>query len=486
MRKDDFSRLLNRFLSAREENKEPYFDADEVDDLLSGFEDANDYTYFEEVLALGLRLHPGNNNLKIKKSQLYISNEEYEKALTILEDITDTDHEDLPYLKMDCYCGLKQYGKVIEYTEELISNKYSYLENIFEYTAPLLNDMDMIKEARDYVDRGLKLFPKNLILMDELCYILETEGDMDKAIQVCNEIIDNNPYSYDNWFTLGRLYSMSGDFGKAVEAFDFALTCNDSDTELKILKAYCLYMNESYEKAIEVYQEIAIAEKEMSPRIKQLIAESYIKLEEFEKAYSLFSEIIQDEKVQNDPTVQINYIHSCLETEHLDEAYNLLIQIVERYPDNIRILSLLALTYLEMGNEDMAKETANRLMTVIDKRKEDKNYTEEELERLFQTGQQLHIKGDIDNALKYYKKILEISPEMPYMHMHIAMAYLTKGEMELFDKHYKQTSPIEIQEYLQNMGIDMNDLKLERPTNKKSILTEELVKQFLNNKDNKN
>ena len=36
---------------------------------------------------------------------------------------------------------------------------------------------------------------------------------------------------------------MVGDYEKAIEAFDFALTCDDSDTELKILKAYCLYID---------------------------------------------------------------------------------------------------------------------------------------------------------------------------------------------------------------------------------------------------
>ena len=105
------------------------------------------------------------------------------------------------------------------------------------------------------------LFPDNLILKDELCYNLEIEGDIKKAIEVCNELIDKNPYSNDYWFTLGRLYSISGDYEKAIEAFDFALTCDDSDEELKILKAYCLYMNENYEKAIEVYNDIATTDE---------------------------------------------------------------------------------------------------------------------------------------------------------------------------------------------------------------------------------
>ena len=39
---------------------------------------------------------------------------------------------------------------------------------------------------------------------------------------------------------------MVGDYEKAIEAFDFALTCDDSYSVLIILKAFCLYMIESY------------------------------------------------------------------------------------------------------------------------------------------------------------------------------------------------------------------------------------------------
>ena len=255
--------------------------------MLDSFEDSNDYTYFDEVLALGLKLHPGNSALQIKKGRQFAYNEDYESALTLLENIAETDNQDLDMLKMECYCSLNQYPKVLEITEELITRDCDYLEEVFEYISPILNDLDMNKEARDFVDRGLALFPDNLILKNELCYILETEGDVPRAIELCNELIDKNPFSYEYWFTLGRLHSMVGDYEKAIEAFDFALTCDDSDTELKILKAYCLYMNESYEKAIEEYQEIE-GDEEVMRRISPLMAECYMKLEQYEKLPTAF------------------------------------------------------------------------------------------------------------------------------------------------------------------------------------------------------
>ena len=53
------------------------------------------------------------------------------------------------------------------------------------------------------------------------------------------------------------------------------------------MKAYCLYMNESYEKAIEEYQEIE-GDEEVMRRISPLMAECYMKLEQYEKAYNCF------------------------------------------------------------------------------------------------------------------------------------------------------------------------------------------------------
>lgn len=481
MKKDDISPLLQRYLSNHLEGKEAYFDANEIDDLLDSFEESDDYTYYDEVLALGLRLHPGNPDLLIRQCKLLVYNEEYEKALALIERIAETDNEDLDILKLECYCSLNQYNKIIEFTEELIANNCEYLETIFEYIVPILSDLEMYKEARDYIDRGLILFPTNMVLKDELCYNLEIEGDLEKAIEICNALIDQNPYSYDYWFSLGRLYSMTAEYDKAIEAFDFALTCDDSNAELKILKAYCLYMNENYEKAIEVYKDLGTSIPEADERIQPLLAQCFMKLEEYEQAYVLLKKQIEEDVLINEPSNYINYIRCCIETDRQEEASNMLIKAAERYPDNIRILSLLALTYLESGNDQLAVETTDRLFNALDKTDDNQP---EDFESLFHAAQYLYSKGEIDRALKYYKKILETNPQMPYMHLHMAMAYLAKGDTKQFKEHYSKSTPEELAEYLKSSGqaIYDNQDKLAM----KHIPPKDLVKEFLKNKDNKN
>lgn len=480
MRKEDISRLLQRYLIARGMRKESYFDADELSDLLDSFEESDDYTYYDEVLALGLKLHPDSIDLKIRQGRFFLYKEDYESALVLIDTIAETENQELDLLRLECYCMLGQYDKVVEHTENIAARGCDYLELVFEYIAPLLSDLEMSKEARDYINRGIALFPNNITLKDELCYSMEQEGDIDSAIVLCNELIDTDPYSHEYWFSLGRLYSLKAEYEKAIEAFDFALTCDDSDPELKVLKAYCLYMNENYEKALEVYNELETG-SEISDRIKPLMAECYIKLEDYETAYNMLKKVIGKKTFVHEPTTYINYIRCCSHTKRNRDAYKALMKAEKLFPEDVRILSLLALTYVENGLDELAVETAERLFDVLDQGDE---YQPEDYESLFHAAQYLYMKGDVSKALKYYLKILSATPEMPYIHLHIAMAYLAKGDMKNFGKHFSQTSPQDLIDYLQKSGADFSDI--EQELFGKHIPPEDLTKDFLNNKDNNN
>lgn len=489
MKKDERSRLLQRFLSGRQEGKDAYFDASEIDDLLESFEETDDYTHYDEVLALGLRLHPGNTDLLIRQCKLFAHDEEFDEAISLIETLGEVDNPELDTVRLECYCMLDEYSKIIEYIETLIAGDCDYLEILFENIAPILSDSEMYTEARDFIDRGLLLFPDNLVLKDELCYLYEALGDIDKAIEVCNELIDKNPYSYDYWFTIGRLHSMKSDFEKAIESFDFALTCDDSDEELKILKAYCLYMNENYERAIEEYNEVEI-NSDTRKRIIPLLAECYVKMEKYEDAYNLLKGYILKKGSEEDVSAYINFIRCCAETERHEEASKALFEAGQMFPNNVRVLSLLALTHLENGNDKQAMEMTDRLFDVLDSSEEK---DPEDYESLYHAGKLLYMKGEFDKALKFYHKVLEMNPQMPFIHLQMAMVYLAKRDVTNFNEQFNMTTTDEIAHFLESEGWDMNRImKIFDNENDplspkfKQIPPEDLVKEYLKNKDNKN
>ncbi|MDF9831085.1 tetratricopeptide repeat protein [Parabacteroides sp. PF5-6] len=341
MKKDRIALLRERYISAKKEYKEPYFDADEIDDLLNSFEELGDFSLYGEVLALGLRLHPGNTALQIRRCRQYLLNDEVDKALTLIQQIGEKGNQDLDILEIECYATGENYAKVVELTEALIDRKEDYLDLMFEYITPILNDVELFHAAADYAERGLRLFPKSLILKEELCIALENTEDFDRAIVVCNELIDLKPYSFDEWFALGRLYAYKGDYEHAIEAFDFALTCDDRVVELKLLLAYCLSKNGNYERALEICRE-DLTDEMFKERVIMLMAECYIKMNDHAAAYKLLRDRIDEAPLEVSSSVYMQLMGCCIEMERLEEAYELLIQAHLLKPDDPEILFMLS------------------------------------------------------------------------------------------------------------------------------------------------
>jgi pentatricopeptide repeat protein len=424
MNQDEVSILLQRYFAACKKGVEPYFDADEIDAMLDDFEEKDDFTHYEPLLKLGLRLHPDNADLLVRQCRYYLYCEKYRQALELLDSLTDVDEQDADMIRLECYCALGMFTKVTGYMEGLVNTGSPYAEEIFEFVTSLLSDLDMPAEARRIAEWGLRLFPDNLPIKDELCYICEVEGDFDQAIDLCNELIDKEPYSYDYWFSLGRLYSMKNDFDNAIDAFDFALTCDDSDEDLKVLKAYCLFMNENYEKALEVYSEMTTNEVS-ADRIKVLMAECCIKLEDFEQAYRLLKEIVDGNSEACDAGVYISFIRCCVETDRKKEASQALLNAAGIFPDNVRILSLLALNYLESGRDELAMEITGKILQQLNVIHEE-HKDNEEYKKLFEEGHSLFSGENLGKIATYYKKILHFNPEVLSNTKYIPPEDLTK------------------------------------------------------------
>lgn len=484
--------MLRRYLEAKEKGLDPYFDADDIVYLLDSFEDSNDYEYYDEILALGLRLHPHDPDLNIKHAIQLAQQEKYEEALTLIESVEDDpDNEDLEMVRMGCYCATDRYPEARKIMKMLIDNDCDYLEAAFEDMTALLNDLEKFKEARDLLDLGMNLFPDNPILRIVCCHVLQAEGKIEEAIKLCNALIDEDPFSYEAWYTLGRMYALDNQLEKAIEAFDFALACNDSDTEVKVMRAYCLYMNESYERALEEYQAIAEnCDEEMKARIYPLMADCDMKMERFEDAFQLFNAIIDSPYLEDGATVTINYIRCCVETQHRSECLKTILKAVSLYPDNVQILSIMVLLLVNQG---MNREAIPYFEGIIENlEKQEKTMVPgkqtEECYKMLQTGQQYYIKGEIDKAITCFQDVLKLNPKSPMAHMYLAVAYLEKNDRINFSKHMRQLNLADMPRYLYKAGYTLNPCKPENvlKPDKRQIRPEDLAKDYLNNKENRN
>ena len=486
MKQDYINNLFNRFMSAYSRNKEVYFDADEIESLLEYFEENEDYTYYPEVLNLGLKLHPHSTELQIMRGKWYLYNEQYSKALKSVEHITDKDNDDLDMLRLDCYTALNDFPNAFIYINNLFSYKSEYLEDAVINLAEALGDSGYLKTSAKILQKGLELYPQNSEFLEELIYDYESLNLYEKAIQCYQKLIELNPYSISYWFNLGRMYSIIEKYDKAIEAFDFALTCDPTNNEVKILKAYCHYMNENYEIAANYYKQL-ISDKESENRITPLLAECHIKMENYEDGYQLLKPIFDAEHSQFETSFYIDFARCCIETERDKEAFLVLEEAYSFYPDNLQIISMMAIISHSNGKEDDALDLAFKLFDKI----KDINLKKNDTSKLLEIAQTYHKIGDNEKAIEYYKEVLKKNPNTPLIHFYMAIAYLIIGNMQQFKAHLVQIeSESGVMQQLNEFGIfkykKISDIKKRDIFTRKYIKLKSLSDEYLTNKKNKN
>ena len=259
-----------------------YFDSNEFEDI-ADYYGREDPDVALNVVEEGLKQHPGNQNLLLKKVGALIYNEHYSEAAALMEglSIDETDWDVLLYkAEIHLNTGLVESGLgILDMALEQTDDEYTLWE-----AAYILRSVNLFEDATYYLKKGLERFPESLDIRREIAENYRLSGKFEEAIEIYNEILDVDPYSAEDWTDLGELYSLNADYEKAIEAFDFSITIDETDEQTVFMKANCLILNGSFEKAIETYHDyIALNPDDETPYI--MIAECYEEMEQDKKAF---------------------------------------------------------------------------------------------------------------------------------------------------------------------------------------------------------
>ncbi|MDR2681157.1 MAG: tetratricopeptide repeat protein [Tannerella sp.] len=349
---NNISSLLERFLKSRKSNTTPYFEEDELVSLIDYFLDKDDAPNLKAVIELGYKLYPDSVGFGISLCKTLVAIEDYKSALKLADDIGIKGNKDIDLIRLECYCELDRRDEAIGLIDELTALDSPYLEDAVYHTACVMNDMEKYyQDTCTFIQHALTMFPDNLSLKSELCFNLELQGKTKEALTLCHELLDEDPYSAEIWYMQGRLYSLCADFERAVDSLDFALTCinetedSDLEYEIKLMKAYCLYKNESYQKAIAIYEELTSYEDFDNSEVELFLAECFMNMEEYEKAYHILKPVIGNNDLEDEVSVYGNFIYCCIETERRKEAIEVLSEALRLFPNRIlEYLSTLNMT----------------------------------------------------------------------------------------------------------------------------------------------
>ena len=337
---ENISSLLERYFSGQNKGVILFFDVDEIASLINYFLEKEDSTNLNKIIELGYELHPDDINFKIALCKTLIVTEDFNSALKLIDEDDIKGNKDIDLIRIECLCELYRLNEALDLVNDLGNKGSSYFEEATEHMACVLNDIEKYqKEASCFIQDYLSIFPDNFVLKSELCLNHELSGNTKEALELCNNLIDEDPYSAEIWYMQGRLFSLCADFEKAIDSLDFAISCakdnKELEYEIKFTKALFLYKNENYEKAISCYNELVSHEEFEASQVDPYLADCYISIDDYEKAYKILKEIIGNEDLDDEVSVLGNFIYCCIETDRKDEAIEILGEALKRFPHSI-------------------------------------------------------------------------------------------------------------------------------------------------------
>ncbi|MCS7250789.1 MAG: tetratricopeptide repeat protein [candidate division WOR-3 bacterium] len=260
-----------------------------------------------ELLSLRRNL-PKDKELTIFKKLSYFLAKDgrYFKAISLLEEILKSGWKDKEsalllftlYLKTENYSQaiefLNKYGNNL-FDKKLLATCYAELGN-----RVLTKDK---KEGREYLEKSLKYNEKSFYSLLYLGNYYESEKDYEEAISYWLKLLRN--YPQELYFLKDKLANALFSLGRYEELVNIYREFSRQTKEHQ----YYFEIFEFYEKMENLKEAVNILEKEKDtiPEIYLLLAKSYLKLNDLERAYKnleRYIEIIREKRKPNCPYCQ--------------------------------------------------------------------------------------------------------------------------------------------------------------------------------------
>lgn len=298
----EIKELVDKFEAKLENNQSFFFDVEEYEMLIDYYVENDNLTQTNMLLRHAISQHPDSVSILLKKAQVYVYSDKPDQALELLTQLEkiEPDNSDLFFTKGAIYSQLQRSEKAIEEYHKAIAQSEAidevYINIGFEY-----EHLNNYIKSIEYFKKTLDITPDNEMILFELSFCYEQAGLLDDGIEYLNNYIDNYPYSKSAWIVLGSTYSAKSNITKALEAFDYAIAIDDTDSSPYYQKASVYYANSMYLEAIEIYQEILELKLEYFLATPYFyIGECYEKLEEYETAIIFYNQSIKIDETNPD------------------------------------------------------------------------------------------------------------------------------------------------------------------------------------------
>lgn len=286
---------LLKFESMLKTNSIYFFDLVEFEEIIVHYLDAGKHSLAKKAVKLGLEQHPQSVDLKLLQVELYVFEDELDKATLLLRKIEKIDpyNEEVFIQKAAILSkrgnhesAIQNLEKALVYTDDnldvwsLLGMEYLYLEDYIN--------------ARSYFEKCLHEDEEDYSALYNIIYCYDMCEESEMAIPFLNDYIDKNPYCEVAWHQLGRQYFMLNMFQEALTAFDYAILIDESFIGGYLEKAKTLEELKQYKEAIDHYL-VTLDLDDPTAFALVRIGECYEKLHNYDAAISYYKKAVQED-----------------------------------------------------------------------------------------------------------------------------------------------------------------------------------------------
>lgn len=254
-----------------------FFEAEVFQEIIDYYDEHLQTEKALQAIAYALQQHPFCAQFYLVQAQILMDAERYEAAREALEMGKRYEPTNIEFMLAEV--ELLQRTKDYEASEELLAYirpmaGADELQEIELLEANLLEAKQDYNAALRKLERAAQREPNNDWILSRIWLCAEWGNEREHALDIYQQLIDVNPYSYWAWYHLGYAAMELEHYEKAVEAFDYAIVIDESmELPYRDLIAALLQLDQ-YGEALRYCKEYA-AHFELDAEVYELMGEAH-------------------------------------------------------------------------------------------------------------------------------------------------------------------------------------------------------------------
>ncbi|HPG07963.1 MAG TPA: tetratricopeptide repeat protein [Saprospiraceae bacterium] len=359
--------LVHQFESNDPRGEIRFLGEERILDIINYYEQDEQWEKAMEVVEIAIGKHKYQVEFYLAKGRLLLRMGDLEEANQILrkaESLAPTEIE-IVILRSLILCEQEQYEDALQQLQD-----YKVIADSPQHTRLLICEAYVYEHMKDFdfmfftLKEALAQDPRNIEALEKMWVSVELSKRYEESLVFHRQLIDIDPYSQHAWYNLGHAYTCLGEYPEAINALEYAFLIDDR-----------------YEIA---YRDCV---------------ELYIQIQEYQKAISLFHEIISKFGVEVETLVQLSECHIHLKQYH--KAKKILMKAAKMDPFNDEIFYFLGLCFIHEEKWHYALNALSRATDIEDSREE---YQVQLAFCYWKTG-------NLRKASKHFKEAIRITPE---------------------------------------------------------------------------